>query len=430
MDPTRGKTDPFALSQEPVTPEGERESGAPTPPAPAYEHLGDLPPTYGTQSVYLVAYDPQQLFVYWDVDWTVGPNTPYTLHVCRADGSMEQQVDIMAAEAGRYLPVQVPGGTYFVELGKYGRDGRWQVVATSTRATVPPAGLAGETEPSFATLPFHLSFQRLMELIHDAVHHGENLTAALARLQHGDQPGLSAIAGRLSELGPEPLQTLETLLGQKFEVSSVGDTSSPTGGGEGAGQPLHRDRHDVLSASAFSSESPSSANLSSGGGFGSSSEIGGARGLGGLGGSEALSSGAFSSGAFGGLGLGAGGENLSSGGLSSGALGGLGLGGENLSSGGFSSGVLSGAPGGGSETLAAYAAGLSSESLSSFGGGSELWHLASGTSSSGSGGFGGSWGEMSPHERTEVLLRALESHLGMLGGLFSDLSSGSRSGGF
>ena len=381
-DQTRPEAVPFEISQEPVTPEGETAPGSLSDaPAPAYEHLGELPATYNTQSVYLVAYDPKQLFAYWDVDWTGGPATPYALHVCRADGSLEQKAEIAAAEAGKYLPVQSPGGTYFVELGRYGRDGGWQVIATSTNVTMPPAGLAGETEPKFATLPFHLSFQRLLELIQETMGTGEDLTAALARLQRADRSGLDILVGTLSRLGPEPLQTLEALLGQKFHVSSGTEELSSPGGGH-----LHRDRHDVLAAGAFSSEGLSSADLGSRQGFGPSSELLG-------GGSETLSSGGFSSGVpAGGLGLRA-------------------VGGENLSSGGFSSGIL-GVLGGGSETLAAYVAGLSSESLSSFGG------------SSGSGGFGGGGSDLPAEERAALLLKALEGQLGMLGGLFSGSGSG------
>ena len=268
-EPGQSEAAPFALSQEPVTPEGEIAPGSPPAvPAPAYEHLGELPATYNTQSVYLVAYDPKQLFAYWDVDWTGGPATPYALHVCRADGSLEQRAEIAAAEAGKYLPVQNPGGTYFVELGRNGRDGSWQVIATSTNVTMPPAGLAGETEPKFATLPFHLSFQRLLELIQETMGTGEDLTAALARLQRADRSGLDLLVGTLARLGPEPLQTLEALLGQKFQVSSAGDDSSPAGGH------LHRDRHDVLAAGAFSSEGLSSADLGSRQGFGSSGRVG------------------------------------------------------------------------------------------------------------------------------------------------------------
>ena len=97
--------------QEPVTagssivPPGSAEV-----PAPAYEHLGELPTTYGTQSVYLVAYDPRQLFVYWDVDWAAAGAALYALRVCRADGEVESEVIISSEDAGRYLPAQQPRG--------------------------------------------------------------------------------------------------------------------------------------------------------------------------------------------------------------------------------------------------------------------------------------------------------------------------------
>ncbi len=354
---------PFLLSQDPVTdPDAEATGGnAPgpdVPPAPAYEFLGELPATYGTQSVYLVAYDPRQLFAYWDVDWSVAPGAAYSLHVCRADGEIETEVGISAADAGRYVPVTVPGGTYFVELGTRGRDGSWNPVAHSGRVTMPPEGLAGEDEPKFATLPFHLSFQRLLELIQGAMGHGEDLTATLARLQHGDRAGMEKINGALGGLGRDQMHTLETLLGQRFSVNSVGDTEN-----------FLRDRHEALGAGAF--------------------------------GSESLSSGVLAKGA-------GGSESLSSAGLI-GPVGGMGS--ENLSSGAF----------GGDRTLRAFAAGMSSETLSSFmgpggSGGSEAWRLA------GAVGPGGS--DLAASERAADFQRAIKHNLDVLGALFSAVSAG------
>ena len=220
---------PFALSQDPVTAQGPApEVPAGTVPAPAYEHLGELPATYGTQSVYLVAYDPHQLFAYWDIDWKSAPNALYTLHVCRADGEIETRVDISASDAGRHVDVTQPGGTYFVELGTRGRDGSWQPVAGSSRVTMPPPGVSGDLEPKFATLPFHLSFQRLIELIDHAMGRDENLTDALSRLQRGGEPDISPLLGTLNQLTGDQRHTLEMLLGQRFEIAS--DTSSPAGG--------------------------------------------------------------------------------------------------------------------------------------------------------------------------------------------------------
>ena len=352
---------PFLLSQEPVTDAADDGApGADAPPAPAYEHLGELPATYGTQSVYLVAYDPHQLFVYWDVDWAAVPGAGYSLRICRADGEVETEQVIRATDAGRYVPAGVPGGTYFAELGTRGRDGGWNPVAHSGRVTMPPEGLAGETEPKFATLPFHLSFQRLLELIQGAMGHGEDLTAALVRLQHGDHAGMASITGAINGLGQDHLHTLERLLGHRFSVNSAGDTESVI--------PL-RDRHEVLGAEAF--------------------------------GSEGLSSGLLARGA-------GGSERLSSAGL----IGPAGASGSAI----FPSGAF-----GSDTTLAAFAAGMSSETLSSFmgptgSGGSEAWRLAKAV------GPGGS--DLAASERAADFQRAIEHNLGVLGALFSAVHAG------
>ena len=366
-DQERVAAAPFLLSQEPVTEPDAEAAGTPdpaAPPAPAYEHLGELPDTYGTQSVYLVAYDPRQLFAYWDVDWSTAPGAEFVLRVCRADGEVESEQYITVADAGRYLSAAVPGGTYFAELGTRGRDGAWNSVATSARVTMPPEGLAGEAEPKFATLPFHLSFQRLLELIQGAMGNKEDLTAALARLQHGDRAGMRPIAGALEGMGSEKLHTLETLLGHEFSVHSAGDTGS---GG------YLRDRAEALGVGAFGSEGLSSGDL-----------------VRGAGGSEGLSS----TGMFGPR---------------------HGGGSEGLSSGGF----------GRDMTLAAFVAGMNSETLASFmgpGGGSEAWRLAKVV-----GPGGGS--DLAASERAADFRRAIEHHIGLLGELFSTAGSGSGGSG-
>ena len=369
---------PFELSQEPFTPEGPHDE--PPAHAPAYEHLGELPATYGTQSVYLVAYDPKQLFAYWDVDWAGAPAARYSLRVCRADGQLETQLEISAADAGRYVPIQQPGGTYYVEMGTRARDGAWQPAAHSPRVTMPPAGLSGELEPKFATLPFHLSFQRLLELIQHAMGTDEDLTAALSRLQESKQPQVAALLGSLGHLSGEQLHTLETLLGRHLDVEGG---ASPTGGSE---THFLRDRHEVAPAAASSSEG----HLASGA-FGS----------------ENLSSGGFGS------------ESLSSNSLAGGS--------EGLSSGRVGGGVLeSAALAGGSEALSSGLlglGGLSSENLSSGGFGSEAWRLA-GVVHPG----GGS--DVFDAERTALFEQALKDNLDVLGSLFSAFGSPGASDGF
>ncbi len=322
-----------------------------------------------------MAYDPRQLFVYWDIDWKSAPNTVYALRVFRGDGQLEKRLDIASTDAGRYVEVELPSASYYVELGQHGRDGSWQPVAISSRVTMPPPGLSGDLEPTFATLPFHLSFQRLLELIHNAMGHGEGLTIALSRLQQGGESAVSPLLGTLHRLTGDQLHTLEMLLGQRFEVAS--DTSSPGGGGPGEAAGVLHDRHETLSSGAF--------------------------------GSENLSSGAFGS------------ENLSSGGFGSEALssvvpalgGSETLGGETLSSGGFGSESSLGVGAPGSEWLSSGAFG--SEALSSFtapGPSSEVWRLA------GKIGLGGGSDTMDS-ERAAVFLQAVEKNLDTLSPLFS-----------
>jgi hypothetical protein len=384
----------FAISQDPLLPGADEPAGASYLPAPAYEHLGDLPPTYGSQSVYLVGYDPHQLFAYWDIDPGNASQANYGLRVCRGDGEVEAECAINVREAGQYLAAGVPGGTYYVELGTTGRAGRWRPLAFSGQVTLPAAGLAGEVEPKFATLPFHLSFQRLLELIEDAMGQGEGLTVALARLQAGDQHGIASLVGTLETLSQEQLQTLERLLGQQAGAES----GSVTSYGSAA-------ERSALAAAGGGSEALSSGAFGSGGSSSESfaSEI---LAAGGVGGSAEISSGAFGSEvsavrAFGSSAWLAA-MASSSGGMLAAGVGAFGS--ETLASGGL---------GFGSGEFAALGLSASSlEILQGLGINSEAWSLASG-------GFGGSSSDSAASERTAEFFHAMESNLASLSSMFS-----------
>ncbi len=441
-DLPKGSTRPasarFEVSQEPLLPAngGDEPPMGTYTPAPAYEHLGDLPPTYGSQSVYVVAYDPRQLFAYWDIDPGSASHTSYALRVCRGDGEVESEVSINPREAGRYLVIGVPGGTYYVELGTIGRAGRWRPVGFSGRVAMPAAGLAGEVEPKFATLPFHLSFQRLLELIHDAMGQGENLAAALARLQAGDRQGLDTLMGSLATLSQEQVQALERLLGRQANPRS--DAGGSYGGGsESSAWAVHAGRNEKLSSAAYggagmSSEAFGSESLASAGG---ASEVIGAAAFG----SETVSSQAFGSSERW-TSISSASETLSSGAagfgsetLASGALGfGSEFGSETMAAGALASGsetLASGALGFGSEILASGGLGLGSETFSSFRSGessleilqqlgihSEAWSLASGTIGLGS--------ETLASERTAHFFHSLEGNLASLSSMFSSVAEG------
>lgn len=391
----------FQLSQEPVTPSAEAPA-APAAPAPAYEYLGELPASYGTASVYLVAYDPRRLFAYWDLDAeaVAAVDAPLGLRVCRAEGGeVESQVDIGRATGltggvaagggpGRYLPVNHSGGDYHVELGTGGgaTGMPWRRLAVSNPVVVPPEGVAAaeDVDARFATLPFHLSFQRLAELLRATVQtEGRPLTEALAGLQFDAHattidPVLVEALGRLDE---EQRENLQTVLGWEFGPSSANFLGSP---GEAGGS-------EALSSAGFSALA--AGGVSSGGGSG---------GLTAAGAGSSPASG-FAARAAGGSESLTAGRSVFSGSFATGNLAGAGSGAFLGPRGAGASGVFGPAPS------------------------SEAWRRAV-TTGAVAGSSGGS--DQFARERAERFLRAVTSSLDVLSPLFSgNLAAGASSSG-
>lgn len=417
----------FQLSQEPITPSAD---APPHPAAPAYEYLGELPTDYGTTSVYLVAYDPHQLFAYWDLDATTLATVaaPLTLRVCRAEnGEVESQVDLGRAvglsgaavmsggNLGRYLPVIRSGTEYYVELGTGGgaTGVPWRALAVSGRVTVPPEGIAAveNGDARFATLPFHLSFQRLSDLLRAAVPaagHGQSLTESLAGLPHDPTgwPADAALVEALGRLNEEQRRRLQVVLDQQQEpgfapssatASFAGD--SPTGGGLGGGS-------EGLSSRSYPA------------GVSSAGMAGGSEALSSLGGAGALSSAAGpTSGGFA--------PSSAAASFAARAAGGSEVAGRPSSAayaaslgGGVSSAAFLGPRGAG-------ASGAGASALFGPGPSSEAWRrAAAGGAVAGSG--GGS--DQFARERAERFLRAVTSSLDVLGALFSATGAGASGG--
>lgn len=153
------------------------------------EFSGALPRSYGSQSIHALPYDPQQLFVYWDIDWGAVLRDPehrdsmIGLRVFSADGGEESRAEIDPFGDSSYVRVDQPGGTYYVELGSTGTLGSWSVIARSQPVTMPSDAVAEDSEAEFASLPLHLSFQRLLETFRPALSEGESLAEAAARIQ-------------------------------------------------------------------------------------------------------------------------------------------------------------------------------------------------------------------------------------------------------
>jgi hypothetical protein len=173
----------YRISNGPVVRLARSESKLPPDLADAIE----LPRVYGAPLLFAIARDPRTLFVYWNVDWSsVFENTAPVdrqvhLRVARPDGSEEltQAVEPMAGNC--YLNVTEPRGNYRVEIGYFLPDALWHSVATSDRVTMPTERVTGSDDLDLATIPFHLSFQRLIDSFRGS--NSSALSEMVSRLQ-------------------------------------------------------------------------------------------------------------------------------------------------------------------------------------------------------------------------------------------------------
>jgi len=235
----------FALSKEPVL-KSSREFAAPPPPAPqpapaasehhngataaqhspAYENLGSLPENYGQDCIYLVARDPRWLFSYWDLRWEAYPAHLHRFNVAQfflrilAGGQEESIVEVKPEARNWYVPVQHPDTEYATELGFFAKDGAWRCVARSADTKTPPDALAGEHAAEFATVPAHLSFERLLELVAEHMRKGETLLQSIARIT-GAGRELAFTAGLTPGWTEEQRALLAALLGSSL-VERIG----------------------------------------------------------------------------------------------------------------------------------------------------------------------------------------------------------------
>jgi len=185
---------------------------------PAYDDLGELPQTYGDDTLFLIARDPHWLFSYWDVNWLAWqPKAAlgkFYLKLFGGDGAAELTTEIHPEARNWYLPVKHSGVPYYTELGFFGADGEWVTIVRSATATPPLDQFSDATDADFATVPIHLSFQHLVEMVRGHMQDGESLIAALARLQ-GEGRSLLFQPGKTPEWTEEQRQVLAALFGQE-----------------------------------------------------------------------------------------------------------------------------------------------------------------------------------------------------------------------
>jgi hypothetical protein len=170
----------FRISEGPMARRWGTETGFP-------DELAELPRIYGPPLLFAIPRDPRTLFTYWNVDWSdiFSKGEPVDrqvyLRVRKSDGTDESEAVVEPMLGSYYAGVAEPRGTYQAELGFYDAAGGWSAVATAEPVTMPPENASENSELDLATIPFHLSFQRLIDLFRAS--NGNAIGAILARLQ-------------------------------------------------------------------------------------------------------------------------------------------------------------------------------------------------------------------------------------------------------
>jgi hypothetical protein len=171
--------------------------------------------------LFAVARDARTIFTYWNVDWSSAfagsPPSDRKIYLrARGENGVEESESVVEPLLGSfYLPVANAGTGYRVELGYYSADGRWKSVVTSDLVAVPPDAPSLDSSVDVATVPFHLTFQRIIDLF--SLAKGDPLTVALSRLQE------RALLGTTVERGTESSED-EVLRALELSVNELRST--------------------------------------------------------------------------------------------------------------------------------------------------------------------------------------------------------------
>jgi hypothetical protein len=210
----------FVLSNRPLVPLESREQSTGGP-SRDYENLGELPRSYGRPVLFGIARDPHTLFVYWEIDWqgAFGSRPPSDrkvhLRVMSDDGSEETKVTVEPFAGNHCVAVSQARSTYRIELGYHEPAEVWNSVATSDAIATPPDDVSENATVDVATIPFHLSFQRMVDTFRASKYDGDALVEIVGRLQErADVPG----GENLTETDRELLRAIDVSLSETDTV--------------------------------------------------------------------------------------------------------------------------------------------------------------------------------------------------------------------
>ena len=178
---------------------------------PDGEELTERPAHHGEPLLVAIAQDPATLFVCWSVDWSSafakGVPADRCAHVRIRQNGNEKTVAVEPMSGSCAIEELEPGQTYSVELGYYAPPTIWNTLVIGNEVMMPFASESDEMV-DVATVPFHLTFQRILDAFRES--NGNDLAQILAKFQErANRSELSrdeAEVLRALDLSPEDLQ--------------------------------------------------------------------------------------------------------------------------------------------------------------------------------------------------------------------------------
>lgn len=170
-----------------------------------------LPRVYERPMLFAIARDEHTIFVSWSIDWpsafdqAMPVDRQVHLRLVDGDGFEQKRVTVEPMLGSFYLPVSQPRATYRVELGYYTPGRGWKSVAISEPVAMLADAPSKNTQVDVATVPFHISFQKLVDLL--GLTNGDPLVTALSRLEDR----IVTFAERDVDLAPADREILRAL---------------------------------------------------------------------------------------------------------------------------------------------------------------------------------------------------------------------------
>lgn len=177
---------------------GEKYSLGATPPAQSFSG-GELPESYGTRKLFLTARDPHWLYAHWDLtreqqaelnEESTDGHLILRIFIGKIEGHPAYEIHVHPESRHWFAHVERAGNSYTAELGYYSALGKWMRVAVSSGTVTPPDAAAKEDTAEFATIPYEFPFERLMQIIEDAVRENVPLAQAIEELRRAGHPDL------------------------------------------------------------------------------------------------------------------------------------------------------------------------------------------------------------------------------------------------